>query len=100
MHRFPPYRQGRAANAMTALALLLVAQSGCAPKQTAPPPPAPRVATSGAACGTIHPAENLAGIIAPFQNVAIQSSLTEPADQVNVQEGDRVYKAEVMSQRD
>jgi len=42
----------------------------------------------------------MSGIIAPYQNVAIQSSLTEPADTVNVQEGDRVTKGELLAQLD
>jgi HlyD family secretion protein len=100
MHRLPPHRRGRAAHVMTGLVLLLVAVAGCASKPAAAPPPPPKVVTTVASFGTIHPGENLAGIIAPFQNVAIQSSLTEPADQVNVQEGDRVYKGEVLAQLD
>jgi multidrug efflux pump subunit AcrA (membrane-fusion protein) len=42
----------------------------------------------------------LAGIVAPYQNVAIQSSLTEPADSVDVQEGDRVGRGEVLARLD
>lgn len=42
----------------------------------------------------------MSGIVAPFQNVAIQSSLSEPADSVNVQEGDRVTQGEVLAQLD
>jgi HlyD family secretion protein len=50
--------------------------------------------------GTVRPNNTLAGIIAPFQNVAIQSSLTEPANSVTVQEGDRVQKGQVIAQLD
>jgi multidrug efflux pump subunit AcrA (membrane-fusion protein) len=39
-------------------------------------------------------------LIAPYQSVAIQSDLTEPADAVNVQEGDRVTKGEVLARLD
>ncbi len=53
--------------------------------------------TSLARQGTLAPAETLAGIVAPYQNVAIQSSLIEPAVQVNVKEGDRVYRGEVLA---
>ena len=35
--------------------------------------------------------QSLAGVIAPYQNVAIASTLTEPTDVVNVQEGDVVH---------
>jgi multidrug efflux pump subunit AcrA (membrane-fusion protein) len=55
------------------------------------------VKTALAREGTLAPSETLAGIVAPFQNVAIQSSLTEPADQVNVKEGDRVSRGEVLA---
>ena len=37
------------------------------------------------------------GLIAPYQSVAIQSDLTEPADRVNVQEGDHVTTGEVLA---
>jgi len=46
------------------------------------------------------PASTLAGLIAPYQEVAIQSSLTEPADSVDVQEGDHVTKGEVLARLD
>jgi multidrug efflux pump subunit AcrA (membrane-fusion protein) len=39
----------------------------------------------------------LAGIVAPYENVAIQSTLVEPADSVNVQEGDVVHAGEVLA---
>ena len=58
------------------------------------------MATDIATQGTIQPYEMLPGIIAPYQNVAIQSTLTEPADTVNVQEGDPVRKGELLAQLD
>jgi HlyD family secretion protein len=61
---------------------------------------APFVATTVAADGTIGPLEQLPGLIAPFQNVALQSTLSEPADQVYVQEGDRVHKGQVLARLD
>jgi len=64
-----------------------------APKPSSPP----AVKTAVAHEATLFPAETLAGIVAPYQNVAIQSSLTEPADAVNVKEGDRVYRGEVLA---
>ena len=39
----------------------------------------------------------LSGIVAPAQNVAISSTLAEPADAVNVQEGDHVSQGEVLA---
>jgi HlyD family secretion protein len=80
-----------------AVALVL---SGCG-KQPAPPkPPPPTVTTSVAVAGSVTPIQTLPGIIAPYQNVAIQSTLTEPADSVVVQEGDHVRKGQLLAQLD
>jgi len=73
--------------------------AGCAAHPQAAPPP-PYVRTSVASVGVIHPAEQLAGIIAPYENVAIQTTLTEPADAVDVQEGDHVERGEVLARLD
>ena len=53
------------------------------------------VATAGPA--TVKPSIQIAGIIAPYQNVSISSSLSEPTDRVNVVQGDRVTKGEVLA---
>jgi HlyD family secretion protein len=85
---------------VAAASVFAVALSGCG-KRPAPPKPAPpTVQTSVASPGSVTPTQTLPGIIAPFQNVAITSTLTEPADTVNVQEGDRVTKGEVIAQLD
>jgi HlyD family secretion protein len=42
----------------------------------------------------------MSGLIAPYENVAIQSDLTEPTDAVYVQEGDTVHRGEVLAQLD
>ena len=79
-----------------AVALALTA-TGCSKP---PPPKAPQplsVKTAVAAAGEVAPKELLPGLIAPFQNVAIESTLTEPAIAVNVQEGDRVSRGEVIA---
>jgi HlyD family secretion protein len=80
------------------LASLLVV--GCSRPRPATAPPAPFVATTIAADGTIAPNEQLPGIVAPLQNVALQSTLAEPADAVYVQEGDRVHKGQVLARLD
>lgn len=72
---------------------------GCAGHQQAGAPP-PYVKTVAARFDAIHPREQLAGIIAPFENVAIQTTLTEPADSVDVQEGDHVRQGQVLAQLD
>src|SRR5580704_466234 len=81
-------------------ALAALGATGCAKKAEQQAPPPPVVQTVIATFGTISPAERLAGFVAPYQNVAIQSTLTEPADAVNVQEGDRISKGEVLATLD
>jgi multidrug efflux pump subunit AcrA (membrane-fusion protein) len=61
---------------------------------------APFVQTSVASIGVIEPGEALAGVVAPYQNVAISSTLTEPADEVTVNEGDVVHRGEVLARLD
>ena len=50
--------------------------------------------------GAVAPTSELSGIIAPLQNVAITSSLTEPTDVITVQEGDHVRKGQVLARLD
>ena len=76
-------------------ALSLVAITGCSKPQEQPSP-AP-VATSVAKEATLAPTELLPGTIAPFQNVAITSSLAEPTRTVNVNEGDVVRRGQVLA---
>jgi len=45
----------------------------------------------------VTPKSSMGGLIVAYQNVAIQSSLTEPTDAVNVNEGDHVRKGEVLA---
>ena len=55
------------------------------------------VPTSAAKVTTVHASTTISGIIAPLQNVGISSSLTEPTDSVNVNEGDHVSKGQVLA---
>jgi HlyD family secretion protein len=50
-----------------------------------------------AAPATVKPNLQIAGIIAPFQNVSISSSLSEPAATVYVVQGDRVRRGETLA---
>jgi HlyD family secretion protein len=90
-----------------AIALILVAavlMSGCAKRseggfrtgsrQVASPNPIP---TAAAKVTTVRATRTISGIIAPFQNVAISSSLNEPTDSVPVNEGDRVSAGQVVA---
>ena len=61
--------------------------------------PAP-VPTTVAKQATVKPTLTIAGIIAPLQNVAISSSLSEPTLGVYVNEGDRVHRGEVLAKLD
>jgi HlyD family secretion protein len=83
-----------------ATALLALISTGCSQSHQAAVASAPYVQTAVAKDGDIIPSEQLAGVIAPFQNVAIESTLTEPTDAVNVQEGDFVHRGEVLAQLD
>jgi HlyD family secretion protein len=85
------------------LAMLLTAAfsaSGCAQQRArrahsaASPNPIP---TAAARQTTVRATSGISGIIAPYQNVAITSSLSEPADEVRVNEGDRVRTGEVIA---
>jgi multidrug efflux pump subunit AcrA (membrane-fusion protein) len=86
--------------ALSLLASLAVCVQGCAAHKAAQPPPPPVVQTAIASLGPINPNEELAGVIAPYQNVAIQSTLTEPADAVYVQEGDTVRAGQLLARLD
>ncbi len=56
-----------------------------------------RVPVVAARSGSVTPQSTLGGLIVPFQNVQIQSSLTEPTLRVLVQEGDHVSKGQVLA---
>ena len=86
-------------HAALAAAALLAAGSGCA-KHQASAPQAPYVETTVASLGAIAPSVTLSGIVAPYENVAVQSTLTEPADAVYVQEGDVVRAGDVLARLD
>ncbi len=78
---------------------LVLALAGCA-QRAHTSAPATSVQTTVAKSGAIQPGEQLAGIIAPYENVAIQSTLVEPADEVDIQEGDFVRAGQVLAQLD
>jgi multidrug efflux pump subunit AcrA (membrane-fusion protein) len=75
--------------------------AGCG--HAAPPPRrinAARVPVISAGPGSVTPRSTLGGLIVPFQNVQIVSTLVEPTDTVYVSEGDHVHKGEVLAQLD
>jgi len=84
---------------VAAMITVALGTAGCA-KHARPEQPPPFVQAVVAQFGAITPASMMSGIIAPYENVAIQSSLNEPADAVNVQEGDRVAKGQLLAELD
>jgi multidrug efflux pump subunit AcrA (membrane-fusion protein) len=87
---------------VASLALIAFLASGCAGARHrrghgfgSPGPAA--VPTAAAAPVTVHPTVQIAGIVAPYQNVSISSSLSEPTDSVSVIEGDDVRRGKVLA---
>jgi HlyD family secretion protein len=74
--------------------------SGCgqsAAKRARPAASPNPIPTAAAKQATVHATSSISGVIAPFQNVAITSSLSEPADSVKVLEGDHVRAGQVIA---
>ncbi len=69
---------------------------GAAKRARTAPSPNP-IPTAAAKRMTLHGSATISGVIAPFQNVAITSSLSEPVDAVNVLEGDHVRAGQVIA---
>ena len=88
-----------AALVLLAAALLGGCSRGTAQRTRTAPSPNP-IPTAAAKLSTVHGAATISGVIAPFQNVAITSSLAEPADSVSVLEGDRVRAGQVIATLD
>jgi RND family efflux transporter MFP subunit len=88
--------------AALAVVALVATAAGCAHRGAAggrtragaAPNPIP---TATARATTVHSTVSISGVIAPLQNVAITSQLTEPADTVSVNEGDHVRAGEVIA---
>jgi RND family efflux transporter MFP subunit len=78
----------------------VVFASGCAhgggKRVRSAPSPNP-VPTAAARQATVRGTASISGVIAPFQNVAITSALSEPAVSVKVLQGDRVRAGQVLA---
>jgi multidrug efflux pump subunit AcrA (membrane-fusion protein) len=85
----------RRALALATVSLAVVA--GCAHKAAPPAARGAQVPVVSTKMGTVTPQSTLGGLIVPFQNVQLQSTLSEPALRVNVKEGDHVTKGEVLA---
>jgi multidrug efflux pump subunit AcrA (membrane-fusion protein) len=57
----------------------------------------PPIPTATAKAATVHPSLVISGIIAPFQNVQLTNSLSEPTASVSVNEGDHVSRGQVIA---
>ena len=79
------------------IALAGCGKSGGRTRTASSPNPIP---TATAKRATVHATSTISGVIAPLQNVAITSQLAEPADDVNVNEGDRVRAGQAIAQLD
>jgi RND family efflux transporter MFP subunit len=88
---------------MRIIPLLVVAAfaaTGCAhqgakrARAAASPNPVP---TAAARQTTVRGTSAISGVIAPYENVAITSSLSEPTDKVNVLQGDHVRAGQVLA---
>lgn len=55
------------------------------------------IQTIVATTATVRPTVQIAGIVAPYQNISLSSSLVEPTDSVNVIEGDYVRKGQLLA---
>jgi HlyD family secretion protein len=82
------------------LLFAILTAGGCGRHAGPAASPAPYVQTTMATFGQVQPNRRLAGIVAPYQNVAVQSTLAEAADTVNVREGDRVHAGQLLAQLD
>jgi len=80
--------------------LLAVACSGCAGKPAPAATPAPTAVQSVTARdGAIAPSVEVAGVIAPYRQVAVTANLSEPLTEVDVVEGQRVRAGQVLARQ-
>ncbi len=84
---------------LTATTLLASCGRGTAKHARTAPSPNP-IPTAAARVTTVHATSSISGVIAPLQNVAITSSLAEPADRVTVNEGDHVRTGQLLATLD
>jgi multidrug efflux pump subunit AcrA (membrane-fusion protein) len=85
---------------LSAVLLLLVVCSGCDGKAEAAAsasPPPPTVSTVDAYTGAIAPSLQIAGVIAPYRQVAVTADLSEPISEVDVVEGQQVRHGQVLA---
>jgi multidrug resistance efflux pump len=84
------------------VALLVVAalSTGCGKGKAhadASPTPGPLVKTITVQTGSVQPTAVIAGVIVPFRQVGVGSSLSEPISDVYVREGETVHAGQVLA---
>jgi multidrug efflux pump subunit AcrA (membrane-fusion protein) len=84
---------------LVAVVLSALCCNGCGGKAEAKPPPPPEVQTVAAHSGTIWPSVEIAGVIAPYRQVAVTANLSEPISEVDVVEGQHVRAGQVLARQ-
>ena len=87
----------RALALVTLVAIVTGCNHGASARRTRPVPSPNPVPTVAAKRTTVQASTSISGVIAPLQNVALSSSLSEPVNKVNVSEGDRVRTGQVLA---
>ncbi len=82
--------------------MLLSLCTGCGNKAEAAAkatPPPPQVQTVAAREGNLSPSVQIAGVIAPYRQVAVTANLSEPLADVDVVEGQEVHAGQVLARQ-
>jgi HlyD family secretion protein len=91
---------GRSFRAVVVALGAALSMAGCSHAQQPRKVATAEIPVVAAAPGSVTPKSTLGGIIVPFQNVQVTSTLVEPADSVPVQEGDHISKGQLLAQLD
>jgi len=90
------------ATGLVLLSICFLGQIGCGKQhqESTPVDNRPHVTLTTARTASVMPTRRIAGIIAPYQNIVLSSTLAEPADSVDVVEGDHVHQGQRIAQLD
>lgn len=80
--------------------LLAIVCTGCGGKPAPQPTPTPpQVQTVAVREGAITPSVQIAGVIAPYRQIAVAADLSEPIEEVDVVEGQHVRVGQVLARQ-